>query len=78
MAFGPDGDGPSRVSLTMGTTPVALRPPGRVYRFRGLPAEDDMIQLFRDARAAARAASLVHSEPTVFMRGGDQPSTSMT
>ena len=78
MAAGPDGDGPSRVSLTMGATPAALRPPGRIYKFRSLPAEADMIQLFREARVAARVAGLVDSEPTVYMRGGDRPSRSTT
>ncbi|CAK0790967.1 unnamed protein product, partial [Prorocentrum cordatum] len=78
MAAGPDGDGPSRVSLTMGATPAAVRPPGRVYRFREHPAEEDMIDLFRDARLAARNAGLRESEPTAFMRDGGRPTKSMT
>ncbi|CAK0879805.1 unnamed protein product, partial [Prorocentrum cordatum] len=49
--------------------------PGRVVCFY---YEEDMIDLFRDARLAARNAGLRESEPTAFMRDGGRPTKSMT
>ncbi|CAK0901948.1 unnamed protein product, partial [Prorocentrum cordatum] len=64
-------DGPDMAWLTFNDTPARQRPAGRVYRFRALPAEAELLRLERTAKRAARDADPAVSEPLYYIQDAE-------